>query len=447
MTKLHRFALAVSVTLVPFLAAAPGRAAEPAACAKDADCDDDNPCTKDKCDQNTGHCEFRPHDFGNHYGQPIACDDGNACTSGDACHVGVCAGGNVPDGTACDDTVTCSGPDTCQAGVCTVPGALVEKIAFASTRDNPTADPQVAGAEVYLMDPSGDHLARLTTNQVFSDAFPALSPDGKGRIVFDSNRNNASSDPVNLVDLFLMKGDGSHQQYLARGTSASWSPDSRRITFQRSASGTGLPINPLPGAPAADSDIFVASVCDLLAGEPPTNITITDDPLMLKIDVDPDWSSDGQKIVFTRSDVGDHPQTPTSSEIWVMNADGSNPVQLTHNQVEERGPAWSPDGTRITYACKQGTTSPNADLEVCVMNADGSGQTQLTFNTLNDAAPKFSPDGRKIVWNHAVGAGAGNHIWVMNPDGTDQTPITVPATGTDPSTGTNLFPDWGFVRQ
>ena len=297
------------------------------------------------------------------------------------------------------------------------------------------------------MDPSGAHLARLTTNDIFSDAFPALSPDGKGRIVFDSNRNNASSDPVNLVDLFLMKGDGSNQQYLARGTSASWSPDSRRITFQRSASGTGLPINPLPGAPAADSDIFVASVCDLLAGEPPTNITITDDPLMLKIDVDPDWSNDGQKIVFTRSDVGDHPQTPTSSEIWVMNADGSDPVQLTHNQVEERGPAWSPDGTRIAYACKQGTTPPNADLEVCVMNADGSGQTQLTFNTLNDAAPKFSPDGRKIVWNHAVAPGAGNHIWVMNPDGTDQRPITVPATGTDPSTGTNLFPDWGFVRQ
>jgi TolB protein len=438
MKKLHRFALAVSVlALVSLMGAARGQAAEPAACGKDADCDDDNPCTKDKCDQNTGHCEFKPHDLGNHYGQPIACDDGNACTSDDTCHAGVCAGVNVPDGTACEDTTTCSGPDTCQAGVCTVPGTLVEKIAFASTRDNPTALPQVTGAEIYLMDPDGAHLARLTHNDVFSDAFPALTPDGKGRIVFDSNRNNASGDPVNLVDLFLMKSDGSHQQYLARGSSASWSPDSRSLTFQRSASGTGLPINPLPGAPAADSDIFVARACDLLAGLPPTNIT--NDPL--KIDVDPDWSSDGRKIVFTNSDVGDHPQTPTSSEIWVMNADGSDPVQLTHNAVEERGPAWSPDGTRIAYACKQGTVAPDSDLEICVMNADGSGQTQLTFNTLNDASPKFSPDGQKIVWNHAAGGGAGNRIWVMNADGSDQKAITAPPAGTD------LFPAWGFVTQ
>jgi Tol biopolymer transport system component len=496
MSKLHRFAVALSlVSLASFTTAAPGEGAEVASCTKNADCDDDNPCTKDKCDQGAGQCEFKPHDQGNHFGQPIACDDGNACTSGDVCHAGACAGVDVPDGsacsdgnactrsdacqagactgaspvvcaasdqcheagtcdpatgscsdpaapdgTACDDVVTCSGQDTCQAGVCTVPGAQVQKIAFASTRHNPTGIPQVNSGEIYLMDPDGANVARLTMN-AFSDAFPALSPDGKGRIVFDSNRNNDPDDPVNfpvnLVDLFLMKSDGSNPQYLGRGTSASWSPDSRRITFQRSASGTGLPIHGLPGAPALDSDIFVASVCDLLAGVPPTNITNDE----AKIDVDPDWSSDGQKIVFTNYDVDDDPQTPTSSEIWTMNPDGSDPVQLTHNAVDERGPAWSPDGTRIVYACKQGTVAPNFDLEVCIMNADGTGQTQLTFNTLNDAAPKFSPDGRKIVWNRASGGGAGNHIWVMNTDGSGQTQITVPPTGT------NLFPDWGFVTQ
>jgi len=76
-----------------------------------------------------------------------------------------------------------------------------------------------------------------------------------------------------------------------------------------------------------------------------------------------------------------------------------------------------------------------------VMNADGTGTTQLTFNNLNDASPKFSPDGQKIVWHRASGGGAGSHIWVMNPDGSAQTRIT------SPPTGTNLFPDWGFVTQ
>ena len=462
----------------------------PGACSTHADCDDGNVCTQDKCDKKTGTCEFKPHDNGHHRGSAIACDDGNACTSVDVCDRGICQGSNLPDGTvcsdgnactqsdtcesgactganpvicspsdqchvagtcntatgscsnptasdgtACDDTETCSGQDVCQAGACSVPGVLVEQIAFASNRHNPAGVPPVNSFEIYLMNPDGTNVVRLTDN-VFSDAFAALSPDGKGRIVFDSNRNNVSGDPVNLVDLWLMRSDGSNQQYLVRGSSASWSPDSQSIAFQRSASGTGLPTNPLPGAPAADSDIFVARVCDLRAGVPPTNVTND----LTKVDADPDWSSDGQKIVFTKSNVGEDPQTSTSSEIWVMNPDGSGLAQLTLDAVDERGPAWSPDGTRITYSCKQGTVAPDSDLEVCVMNADGTGQTQLTFNTTNDAAPVFSPDGQKIVWNRGGGGGTGNHIWVMNPDGTGQTQITAPP-------GTNFFPDWGFVRR
>jgi TolB protein len=322
-----------------------------------------------------------------------------------------------------------------------VPGERVQKIAFSSTRDyDPAVLAQPNSWEIYLADPDGTNVVRLTTN-VFSDLFAAMSPDGKGRIVFDSNRRNVSGDPINLVELFLMKSDGSNQQYLARGTSASWSPDSQRIAFQRSASGTGLPINPQPGAPAPDSDIFVGSVCDLLAGIPPTNITATNDPTKpSKIDVDPDWSNDGQKIAFTSIKVGDHPQTPTSAEIWVINPDGSGLKQLTVNDVEERAAAWSPDDMRIVYMCKQGTVAPDADNEICVMNADGTGQTQLTFNTLNDATPSFSPDGQKILF-HRGGGGTGNtQVWVMNPDGTAPTQITF-------LPGNSQYASWGFVTR
>jgi TolB protein len=502
MKKLHRFALAIAlVPLVSVLATGRSPSAEAAGCTKDDDCDDGNPCTKDKCDQAAGQCESKPHDQGNHFGQPVACDDGNACTSGDACHAGLCAGLDVPDGsacndgdactrsdscqtgvctganpvvcsasdqcheagtcdpatgacsdpaapdgTACDDLVTCSGQDTCQAGVCSVPGAVVQKIAFASTRDNPPTVPQALGADLYLMDPDGAHLLRLTKDDAFSDLFPALSPDGKGRIVFDSSRSTAADEPPNLVDLFLMRHDGSNPQHLVRGSSASWSPDSQTIAFQRSASGTGLPIHGLPGAPAADSDIFVARVCDLLAGEPPTNIT--NDPAT--IDSDPDWSSDGRKIVFQNTDVADHPTAPTSADLWVINPDGSGLTQLTNSAEEERAPAWSPDGMRIVFMCRRGPPAAGMvipSFEICVMDADGTDQIRLTFNNLNDASPKFSPDGQKIVWHRASGGGAGSHIWVMKPDGSGQTQITFPATGTDPPTGTNLFPDWGFVTQ
>ena len=423
MTKnaLFRVLAIACAASLPFAPVALVRASDN--CSGHSDCDDGNPCTKDKCHQGT--CESRPHGNGD------ACDDGNACTGADQCGEGVCAGTNVPDGTACDDLETCSGQDSCAAGLCTVPGVATQKIAFSTTRNVPVPPPGVlpqVNLEVYLMNPDGTGEVRLTENGV-NDSFAALSPNGKGRIVFDSARNSAEGSPPNLVDLWLMRSDGSNPQYLVRGSSASWSPDSRSIAFHRSASGEGLPINQFPGAPAADSDIFVARVCDLLAGLPPTNITNTDGI----VDTDASWGPDGRTIVFTRFDAADDPQRPTSAEVWSIEADGNGLTRLTENEVEERAPSWSNDGLRILYACKQGTVAPDADNEICVMNADGTGQTQLTFNTGNDATMSCSPDDQKIIFHSG-------QLFTMNPDGTGRTQITF-------SAGISQYADWGFVTQ
>jgi len=316
--------------------------------------------------------------------------------------------------------------------VCGLNGEPVSTIAFTSGRDNPTGNPQLA-AEIYLMNGDGTNPVRLTAN-ADGDAFPTLSPNGKGRIVFDSNRSRAPGEPLNTSDLFLMKVDGTHQTFLTRGSSATWSPDSRSIAFHRSASGTGLPIRSDPGAPASDSDIFVARVCDLLAGVPPTNLTDS----QAEIDDDASWSPDGQKILWTPHRVGDSVTNSSSKEVWVMNADGSGRVRLTHNAFEDRAPQWSPDGTKIAYMCRLGTVAPNVDFEICVMNADGSGQTVLTSNTVTDATPSWSPDGLKLAFHRLV-AGQGLQLWVMNADGSGQTQLTEPP-------GMNAFPNWGEIK-
>src|SRR5262249_29233015 len=262
------------------------------------------------------------------------------------------------------------------------------------------------------------------------DAFPALSPAGK-RIVFDSNRDRAAGEPLNTSDLFLTKVDGSEQTFLTRGSSATWSPDSKDIAFHASASGTGLPIRPDPGAPTADSDIFIARVGDLLenGAMTRTNITNTAD----QIEEDADWSPDGEKIVYTRHPASDQPPGPnfnyTSKEIYVLNADGTGePLRLTFNEEEERAPAWSPHGTQLAYMCRKGNpTTPTGPptFEICVMNADGTEQTRLTFNTVGDFSPRWSPDGLKIVFSRA--GGGTQQIWVMNAaDGTGQTQLTMP---------------------
>ena len=138
---------------------------------------------------------------------------------------------------------------------------LVSTIAFSSTRDDP-ANPWFA--EIYLVNADGGDPRRLTEN-TFAEYFANLSPDGK-KIVFDSNRNFVEPEPINTSDLFLMNPDGGEQVFLIRGSTATWSPDSKNITFHASASGAGEPINDDPGAATIDSDIFVMNVDDRLAG-------------------------------------------------------------------------------------------------------------------------------------------------------------------------------------
>lgn len=130
---------------------------------------------------------------------------------------------------------------------------LESTIAFTSSRDDPTNQfPILAAGEIYLMNPDGTNPRRLTDNDA-GDFLPALSPDGK-KIVFDSNRTQGES--LYTSDLFLMNTDGTEQTFLTRGSSATWSPDSKSIAFHASASGTGCPLRNQPGTATSDNDIF-----------------------------------------------------------------------------------------------------------------------------------------------------------------------------------------------
>lgn len=305
---------------------------------------------------------------------------------------------------------------------------LQSAIVFVSTRDNPTIDPNAA-AEIYLMNGDGTDPRRLTEN-TDGDAFPALSPDGK-KILFNSNRNRAPGEPTNTADLFVMNTDGTEQVQLIRGSSATWSPDSTTVAYHASASGTGLPIKPDPGAATSDSDIFLLNVDDGLAGlEVPRNLTNSAD----SIEDDADWSPNSQQILFTSHPVTDDPINSVHAEIYVMDADGSAPPErLTFNEEEERAPAWSPDGTEIVFMCRRG----GSDFEICVMNADGSDQRQLTDNTGIDATPTFSPDGQTILFQRLVSGRF--QLFVMHGDGTGVSQLTA-------TPGLNLFANWGELR-
>src|SRR5262249_31997044 len=107
----------------------------------------------------------------------------------------------------------------------------------------------------------------------------------------------------------------------------------------------------------------------------------------LGYDDQPIWSPDGTKLLFSSDRDGD-------IAIFVMNADGSNPTNLTPD-LASFDARWSPDGNKIAFTAKTASTGEN----IYVMNADGSQKVNLTLdNTHINAMPFWSKDGKQLFF-------------------------------------------------
>jgi Tol biopolymer transport system component len=128
----------------------------------------------------------------------------------------------------------------------------------------------------------------------------------------------------------------------------------------------------------------------------------------------PIWSPDGSSLVFISGRDG-------NSELYVLvsgeDRDTFEEVRITHNTVDDANPAWSPDGTRIAFASRL-----EGSWDIYVVDADGANLTRLTDHIATDYAPVWSPDGTQIAF---VSERDGNgEIYVMNADGSNPRRIT-----------------------
>jgi len=252
--------------------------------------------------------------------------------------------------------------------------------------------------QIYVMDPDGSNLQRLTEKQPgMISGWAAWSPDHQ-KIAFKSNRDGE-------VEIYVMDADGSNVQQLTSSRGMIWvllwSLDGNQIFFERDTD------PPATGVYVMDSD--GSNVQRLTEFETTWG----------------SWSPDGERYAFTGYFDG-------IREIYVMDSDGGNVERLTHTPVREGGsfaPKWSPDGQKIVF-----DSTRDGNFEIYVMDPDGSNVQRLTHNDKMDARPAWSPDGQRIVF-HSTRDGNTTEIYVMDADGGNVERLTF-------NDHRNVHPDW-----
>ena len=173
-------------------------------------------------------------------------------------------------------------------------------------------------------------------------------------------------------------------------------------------------------------------------------------------DYSPMPSRDGKLVAWVR-EVAKAGEGVTSTEIWVMNADGSNPRAVVQNGASNTSPSWIAGDTALVFASDVGgdweiyrvslsggasprdlTNNPYADqaprvspdgqrivfqsnrtldFEIYTMAIDGSDVRNVSQDPADDRFPTWSADGTRILWNRYADS---FNIWTMNADGSDQ---------------------------
>jgi len=235
--------------------------------------------------------------------------------------------------------------------LCPAPSPDGTRIAFLSDRGG--------NLDIYSMATDGSDVRQLTSSPD-TEMHPEYSPDGS-RIVF-------VRDFQQKTEIWIMKADGSGQRRL---TSGGWrderpfvSPDGSTILFMSNRDG--------------NYEIYTMAV----DGSRQARLTSTP-----QLEVFPAWSPDGTKIVYSQKyRVGN----AMEGGIRVRNADGRNDHAVTGTETRDENGLWSPDGRRIIFQSVR-----DGNFEVYQVDADGRNPVRLTHDPAWDGWASYVGPARR----------------------------------------------------
>jgi Tol biopolymer transport system component len=268
------------------------------------------------------------------------------------------------------------------------------KIAFVAVGPDTVPDAEPIPSRIFVMNADGGDLRIVNaTPTIYLKAGPRWSPDDR-KIMFYADYGE---------QIYIMNSEGGGVTPLGPGRAPVWSPDGTRIAFEQAGR-----ISVMNGDGSGRKDLGSSASND-------HSVT---------------WSPDGSRIAFVRDD-GTYP-TPISN-LWCMNADGSDLKNLTNLPAGEamygdfHGYSWAPDGSKLALAA----TIYFYEMSIFLVPVNGGGLTAVTggFKEVNEF-PRWSPDGVRILFSSKPAYTVASDVYVMNVDGSGVTALTNP--GGDP---------------
>ena len=124
----------------------------------------------------------------------------------------------------------------------------------------------------------------------------------------------------------------------------------------------------------------------------------------------PAWSPDGATIAYESNSDGTLEvfTIPAATTAGTGTRRSANAVGVNY-----QNPSWSPSGARIAFEAGTGTATSDTTKEIWTMDPDGTDPVQLTSNSVYDAQPAYSPDGTRIAFQSS--ADGDQEIYTMDP--------------------------------